>query len=139
MNMNDDEMRSNDPFDESFYTLPEDMTDEASVEDEAVIGDGVISAEQSDEFEDVIILNFEGVSDKEEFYTIIRDAIEVPDYFGNNLDALYDVLTEDFEEKTIVIKGIEQTADEMKDYMKKFRRLCDDVAEENEAIRFVFE
>lgn len=131
MNMNDDEMRSNDPFDESFYTLPEDMTDESVMDD-------VVSAEQSDEFEDAIVLNFEGVSDKEEFYAIIQDAIEVPDYFGNNLDALYDVLTEDFEEKTIVVKGIEQSSDGMRDYMKRFRRLCDDVAEENEAIRFVF-
>ena len=124
MNMNDDEMRNDNPFDESFYVMPEDMTDESAMEDE---------------LEDAIVIDLDGVSDKEEFYSVIRDAIEIPDYFGNNLDALYDVLTEDFEEKTIVIKGIEQTADEMKDYMKKFRRLCDDVAEENEAIRFVFE
>ena len=124
MNMNDDEMKNDNPFDESFYVIPEEES---------------LMTEQSDEAEDEIVIDLEGISDKEEFYSVIRDTIEIPDYFGNNLDALYDVLTEDFEEKTIVIKGIEQTADEMKDYMKKFRRLCDDVAEENEAIRFVFE
>ena len=127
MNMNDDEMKNDNPFDESFYVIPEEVEEES------------LMTEQSDEAEDEIVIDLEGISDKEEFYSVIRDTIEIPDYFGNNLDALYDVLTEDFEEKTIVIKGIEQTADEMKDYMKKFRRLCDDVAEENEAIRFVFE
>lgn len=127
MNMNDDEMKNDNPFDESFYVIPEEVEEES------------LMTEQSDEVEDEIVIDLEGISDKEEFYSVIRDTIEIPDYFGNNLDALYDVLTEDFEEKTIVIKGIEQTADEMKDYMKKFRRLCDDVAEENEAIRFVFE
>ena len=86
-----------------------------------------------------IILDGNDILNREDFFEAVNQSLDFPDYFGNNLDALYDVLTEDFEEKTIVVKGIEQSSDEMKDYMKKFRRLCDDVAEENEAIQFVFE
>ena len=139
MNKNDDEIKRDNPFDESFYTLPEDTDDAPAMEEDSMMDDSLDLISQTDADQDAIILDLEGVSDKEDLYSRIRDAIEVPDYFGNNLDALYDVLTEDFEEKTIVVKGIEQSSDEMKDYMKKFRRLCDDVAEENEAIQFVFE
>ena len=31
---------------------------------------------------------------KEDFYQNIKEELDVPEYFGNNLDALYDFLTE---------------------------------------------
>ena len=34
------------------------------------------------------------IKKKEDFYANIKTELNVPEYFGNNLDALYDLLTE---------------------------------------------
>ena len=36
----------------------------------------------------------EKLKKKEDFYQNIKEELDVPEYFGNNLDALYDFLTE---------------------------------------------
>ena len=43
-----------------------------------------------------MIITIDGLSikKKEDFYAKIKTELNVPDYFGNNLDALYDFLTE---------------------------------------------
>lgn len=34
------------------------------------------------------------IKKKDDFYEKIKKELDVPEYFGNNLDALYDILTE---------------------------------------------
>lgn len=41
-----------------------------------------------------IILDLRTVNNRDELYDIIAERFEFPDYFGRNLDALYDCLTE---------------------------------------------
>ena len=43
-----------------------------------------------------MIITIDGLSmkRKEDFYQNIKKELNVPEYFGNNLDALYDILTE---------------------------------------------
>ena len=43
-----------------------------------------------------MIITIDGLSmkKKEDFYQNIKEELDVPEYFGNNLDALYDILTE---------------------------------------------
>ena len=43
MNKNDDEMKRDNPFDESFYTLPEDMDDVPAMEEDSVMDDSLDS------------------------------------------------------------------------------------------------
>ena len=119
--MSIDDKAYENPFDESFYAAPEDG-------DEAAFESG----------EEDYTIDFTGVSDKEEFHDRVREGIEVPDYYGNNLDALYDILTEDYTDKVIRIVGLERVAPDMRDYALKFRRLCDDICEEYEEIKFIF-
>ena len=40
-----------------------------------------------------IEIDFENITTKEEFYEIFKSKIELPEYFGDNLDALWDVIT----------------------------------------------
>ena len=123
--MNIDDKAYENPFDDSFYAAPE----EGDEGDETVSGSG----------EEDYTIDFTGVSDKEEFHDRVREGIEVPDYYGYNLDALYDILTEDYTDKVIRIVGLERVAPDMSDYALKFRRLCDDICEEYEEIKFIFE
>ena len=44
-----------------------------------------------------IYIDFSDIGDYEDFYTQLKSKIELPDYFGDNLDALYDVLTGELE------------------------------------------
>ena len=43
-----------------------------------------------------MIITIDGLSikKKDDFYEKIKKGLDVPEYFGNNLDALYDILTE---------------------------------------------
>ena len=41
-----------------------------------------------------VILNLRHVTEKDEMYNLISTALDFPDYFGRNLDGLYDLLTE---------------------------------------------
>lgn len=40
-----------------------------------------------------VYIDFSEIGDYEDFYAQLRDKIELPDFFGDNLDALYDFLT----------------------------------------------
>ena len=42
----------------------------------------------------IITINGLSIEKKEDFYQNIKEELNAPEYFGNNLDALYDILTE---------------------------------------------
>lgn len=42
----------------------------------------------------IITINGSFIKTKEDFYENLKKELTVPEYFGNNLDALYDLLTE---------------------------------------------
>lgn len=39
-------------------------------------------------------LDFEGITSKEELHDYLKEQLNLPDYYGRNLDALYDCLME---------------------------------------------
>jgi len=44
-----------------------------------------------------IYIDFTSIGDYEDFYEQLKDKLTLPDYFGDNLDALYDVVTGNLE------------------------------------------
>lgn len=44
-----------------------------------------------------ILINFENLGDYEDFYTELKSKLELPKYFGDNLDALSDVISSGLE------------------------------------------
>ncbi|RRQ46277.1 barstar family protein [Chryseobacterium sp. SC28] len=44
-----------------------------------------------------ILINFENLGDYEDFYTELKSKLELPEYFGDNLDALSDVISSGLE------------------------------------------
>lgn len=83
-----------------------------------------------------VVLDLTGVDSREGFHEKIRDTFDLPRYYGNNLDALHDCLTEIPERMTIIVAGSDKVGDTVKDYIKHFLMMCSDVAEENENIIF---
>ena len=87
----------------------------------------------------LIELDLNTFETKEDVHSFLAEEMEFPEYYGNNLDALYDILTEDYTDKVIRIVGLDDMAADMRDYAHKFRRLCEDICEEYEEITFIFE
>ena len=44
--------------------------------------------------DDTLVLDLSACGDREELYAVLREGMDLPEYFGGNLDALWDVLTE---------------------------------------------
>ena len=61
--------------------------------------------------------------------------LDLPAHYGQNLDALYDVLSEESEEKTICLIGVGEARGELTAYMPRLLRVLDGAAEENSRLR----
>ena len=53
------------------------------------------------------VLDGKKITDKEILHDILKNELDLPDWYGRNLDALYDCLTEAAEDMEIVIKNKE--------------------------------
>ncbi len=40
-----------------------------------------------------VYIDFSDIGDYEEFYAALKEKVELPEYFGENLDALFDTIT----------------------------------------------
>ena len=63
----------------------------------------------------------------------------MPDYYGNNLDALYDVLTEQGEPWDIEIVLMNDTEQRHGAYLLTMKRMCEAVEEENPCVKVRWE
>ena len=61
--------------------------------------------------------------------------LDLPEYYGRNLDALYDALCERSEPMYIALTG-EPVSEEMKAYLPRLERVLKACAQENENIGF---
>ena len=63
-----------------------------------------------------IILDFAGINSLWNLHESFKKVFKLPDYYGNNMDALWDCLHCSFEfPTTIVLKNIEEIPAEMKE------------------------
>ena len=78
------------------------------------------------------------VRSKEQFHDKIQDCLPCPSCYGKNLDALYDVLTEQSEPWELVFQNYGDFAHDMPGYANTLKMLCEDVMAEcpNLNIRF---
>ena len=92
-----------------------------------------------------IELDFSKCTDRSEVHAYLKEQFGFPDYYGNNLDALFDVLGDIAEDLDIVFMedeegscgewvvdgGSAMHSDEMNRLLKSVRRVIEDAAEEN--------
>ena len=68
---------------------------------------------------------------KEKAHIYLKQVLCLPSYYGNNLDALYDCLTDIHEEQTIIIPKEIMNPPYLGTYGKQMLRVFEDAAKEN--------
>ena len=81
-----------------------------------------------------VIIDGRKITDKLELHAYMKEQCQFPDYYGNNLDALYDVLTERSEPLEIKVEYAEELKEILCGYGEAFLETLQDAAAENERI-----
>lgn len=63
-----------------------------------------------------IVLDFKDIKNKEELHKYLKEVLELPDYYGNNLDALYDCMAEKERKNLIIVYHYEELKKELGEY-----------------------
>ena len=88
---------------------------------------------------DEYLIDLSGVTDRDSLHQCLRDALPLPEWYGNNLDALYDSMTEMSVPVTIRFLGSEKAQDRLGDYFEMFRRVLQDVQSDLPGLTVFFE
>ena len=83
-----------------------------------------------------IILDGKKMFSRKQTHEYIKEKMSFPEYYGNNLDALADCLSEITEKTKITIKNFADFENNLGANSKGFIRVFEDVAEDNESIEF---
>ena len=79
------------------------------------------------------------VKTREELHDLLQEELPLPEYYGRNLDALYDVLTSVCEPMEIQILNFSEAEGLPEGYMDSFLELCEEVQEDNPLVRIYFD
>ena len=77
----------------------------------------------------IIVLDGRKMTDRESAHTYLKKKLELPEHYGKNLDALYDVLGECGAEMNILLRG-EAAGAEMAAYLPRLESVLSDCADE---------
>ena len=80
----------------------------------------------------VIILDGTCMTDREAIHDHLAKQLELPDYYGRNLDALYDILTDRCEPMTVIVTH----KNCLSDYGLRVMHTLQDAANTNPAIKY---
>lgn len=84
-----------------------------------------------------ITLDFTGCKYIGELHKVLKEALNFPDYYGENLDALWDCMRYSRGiSAEIYIKGLSTLPKSLNDYAEKILEVFDDVHNENTDITF---
>ncbi len=74
-----------------------------------------------------------------DLHSIFAEALSFPEYYGKNLDALHDALTDIAEPVTVVVVNTAALEENLGRRKKGFLRLMEDLTEEKPGFRFLYE
>lgn len=76
--------------------------------------------------------------DKETAHTVLKEKLDLPEYYGRNLDALWDCLTTDFTQKMITIQHPQAIKENLGRYGQLLLHVFEEIQERNDAITIVY-
>ena len=79
------------------------------------------------------VLDYERLQERRKAHSYLKNAMDFPDYYGKNLDALFDCLTE-LGECRIVLKKV-SSQDETEGYGAKVRKVLEEAVASNSRIK----
>jgi ribonuclease inhibitor len=88
--------------------------------------------------EQVFYIDLSNVTTKSELHNILAKELPLPEHYGHNLDALYDVLTETTEAWNIIIYNTSAMEQENHDYLNKLKRLTSRAQKESDNLKIRF-
>jgi len=83
-------------------------------------------------------IDLKNIFSADDFHELLEQTLPLPDYYGGNLDALHDVLTEQSEGWDITFTNCGDAAAILGKYMKSIRKMCEKAQEENEKLQVTF-
>lgn len=83
-----------------------------------------------------IYIDFANIGDYEDFYTELKSKLELPEHFGDNLDALSDVISGELE-LPLHIEFVNMSVDQLETFEDLLTTL-EDVEEEVEEFTFAY-
>ena len=82
-----------------------------------------------------IVLDARRFKGRTRAHAYLKEALGLPDYYGKNLDALYDCLGDIVEETVIVVPDVIQKKEYLGDYGRTMLRVFKNAAAENPALQ----
>ena len=82
-----------------------------------------------------VILDGEVILTREDLHKALREGLAFPEWYGNNLDALHDVLTDCREKTVIALADLPILEEHLGDYAVYLLRVLNDCAQDNPHIR----
>jgi len=83
-------------------------------------------------------LKGERLKDKVTAHNYLKKKLSLPEYYGNNLDALWDYLSTDFSPKKIKIYNSDKIIKNLGSYGKSLIKLSQEISRENDAVKISF-
>ena len=83
-----------------------------------------------------IYIDFVNIGDYEDFYTELKSKLELPEHFGDNLDALYDVISGELE-MPLHIEFVNMSVDQLETFEDLLTTL-EDAEDEVEGFTFSY-
>lgn len=83
-----------------------------------------------------IYIDFTDIGDYEDFYAQLKEKLTLPEHFGDNLDALYDVITGELE-MPLHIEFVNMSVDQLEIFEDLLTTL-EDAEEELESFTFTY-
>ena len=74
-------------------------------------------------------IDLRGLGSREALHARLRESLSLPDWYGNNLDALHDVLGETAP-RELIVKNAGKAEEPLRDYLAALRRMLSDTAAE---------
>ena len=85
------------------------------------------------------VLDGGSVGNCETLHRVLAAGLQFPDWYGGNLDALHDCLTEINQPTELVIRGSDTLETALASYAAAFRRVLADSAAQNDALTVTWE
>lgn len=81
-------------------------------------------------------IDFTEIGDYEDFYTQLKEKAKLPEYFGDNLDALSDVITGELE-MPLHLEFVNMSVDQL-ELFEDLLTMLEDIEDENEKFTFAY-